>query len=172
MATDSDGVGGGISHPHAAPVTDDVVVTHPPPLLAFYGRSNSGKTTLLEKVIPFLNERGVKVATIKQTHHDVTADAKGKDTWRHRQAGADPAILSSDVETAMFLGHKLNLDETVELICKVSNPDIILLEGWKSSALPRVFLGDGEEMENTVLYYDGDAQKVVDLILEMIGSPL
>ncbi|HJM20212.1 MAG TPA: molybdopterin-guanine dinucleotide biosynthesis protein B, partial [Candidatus Thalassarchaeaceae archaeon] len=75
-----------------------------PILLGFYGHSNSGKTTLLEAVIPRLEDEGMKVATIKQTHHDVTADAEGKDTWRHRQAGADPVSLSSDVETALFLG--------------------------------------------------------------------
>lgn len=139
-----------------------------PVLLGFYGRSNSGKTTLIEQVIPVLRERGLRVATIKQTHHDVSADAKGKDTWRHRQAGAEAVVLSSDVETALFLGEKLSLDDTVKLISGVSNPDVILLEGWKKESLPKIFLGEGEEMPNTVLHYDGDANRVVDLVMKMV----
>lgn len=139
----------------------------PPVLLGFYGRSNSGKTTLLENLIPILEDRGLRVATIKQTHHDVSADAKGKDTWRHREAGADPVILSSDVETALFLGRKLSLDETVKLICGVVNPDVILIEGWKKESVAKVFLGVGEEMPNTVLRYDGEISDVVDLVMQM-----
>ncbi|MBC8437936.1 MAG: molybdopterin-guanine dinucleotide biosynthesis protein B [Euryarchaeota archaeon] len=139
-----------------------------PVLLGFYGRSNSGKTTLLEAVIPLLIEEGIRVATIKQTHHNVTADAKGKDTWRHRKAGAEAVALSSDVETALFIGRKLTLDDTVKMICSVNEVDLILLEGWKDADVPKVFLGEGEEKPNTVLYYDGDPKKVVELIMKML----
>ncbi len=141
-----------------------------PILLGFYGHSNSGKTTLLEAVIPRLEDEGMKVATIKQTHHDVTADAEGKDTWRHRQAGADPVSLSSDVETALFLGRKLSLEDTVKLINSVSVVDVILIEGWKKEAIPKVFLGGGEELPGTLLHYHGDVEDVISLIHQMIDK--
>jgi len=139
-----------------------------PLLLGLYGRSNSGKTTLLESLIPLLENEGLRVATIKQTHHNVTADAKGKDTWRHRKAGAKAVALSSDVETALFIGRKLTLDDTVKIICAVNDVDVILIEGWKKACVEKIFLGDGEKMPNTVLVYDGDPQKVANLILSKL----
>ena len=108
------------------------------------------------------------MATIKQTHHNVTADAKGKDTWRHRKAGAKAVALSSDVETALFIGRKLTLDDTVKIICAVNDVDVILIEGWKKACVEKIFLGDGEKMPNTVLVYDGDPQKVANLILSKL----
>ncbi|MAE38827.1 MAG: molybdopterin-guanine dinucleotide biosynthesis protein B [Euryarchaeota archaeon] len=141
-----------------------------PILLGFYGPSNSGKTTLFEAIIPRLEDEGMRVATIKQTHHDVTADAEGKDTWRHRRAGADPASLSSDVETALFLGRKLSLDDTVKLITSVNAVDVILIEGWKQESVPKVFLGGGEELPDTLLHYRGDVEEVISLIHQMIDD--
>ncbi|MBT4058786.1 MAG: molybdopterin-guanine dinucleotide biosynthesis protein B [Euryarchaeota archaeon] len=140
-----------------------------PLLLGLYGRSNSGKTTLLETIIPLLEAEGLRVATIKQTHHNVTADAEGKDTWRHRKAGADPVVLTSDVETALFLGRKLSLDDTVKLITSVHSIDVILIEGWKQESVPKIFLGEGDVMPNTVMHYDGQPSSVIELIIKMIS---
>lgn len=140
-----------------------------PLLLGLYGRSNSGKTTLLETIIPLLEAEGLRVATIKQTHHNVTADAEGKDTWRHRKAGADPVVLTSDVETALFLGRKLSLDDTVKLITSVHSIDVILIEGWKQESVPKIFLGKGDVMPNTVMHYDGQPSSVIELIIKMIS---
>lgn len=140
-----------------------------PVILGFYGRSNSGKTTLLETVIPILKSMGLRVATIKQTHHKVSADTKGKDTWRHRQAGADPVVLSSYVETALFVGHKLSLEEMIRMLTYVTPVDIILLEGWKHEDVPKVFIGgEGKQMPGTLLHYQGDPTQVINLIQDMM----
>ncbi|MBT3972044.1 MAG: molybdopterin-guanine dinucleotide biosynthesis protein B [Euryarchaeota archaeon] len=142
-----------------------------PVILGFYGRSNSGKTTLLEVIIPMLKNMGLRVATIKQTHHKVSADTKGKDTWRHRQAGADPVILSSYVETALFMGHKLSLEEMIRMLTYVTPVDIILLEGWKHEDVPKVFIGgEGEEMPGTLLHYNDEPSEVLNLIREMMQN--
>ncbi|WP_193394275.1 molybdopterin-guanine dinucleotide biosynthesis protein B [Aquitalea magnusonii] len=63
-------------------------------VLGVAGYSGSGKTTLLEKIIPLLLAAGVDVAVIKHTHHDVDWDQPGKDSWRHRQAGARQVLLA------------------------------------------------------------------------------
>ena len=138
------------------------------PILGFYGYSNSGKTTLLETIISRLVAKGVKVGTIKQTHHCVSADRKGKDTWRHRQAGSDPVILSSDSETALFLGRKLTLFETIELLTSTTLVDIVLLEGWKDESIPKVFLGGGDPKPGTVMRYNNDIESVLELIFDML----
>ena len=64
-----------------------------PAVLAIVGHSGSGKTTLIEKLLPLLNQAGWRVATIKHTHHEVMLDAAGKDSWRHKQAGAAASML-------------------------------------------------------------------------------
>ena len=64
-----------------------------PAVLAIVGYSGSGKTTLIEKLLPLLNQAGLRVATIKHTHHEVRLDAAGKDSWRHKQAGAAASML-------------------------------------------------------------------------------
>ena len=65
------------------------------PIVTFIGKSNSGKTTLLVKVIPELKKRGYRIASIKHTHHNVTIDKEGKDSWRHREAGSEIVGLLS-----------------------------------------------------------------------------
>ena len=64
------------------------------PILSFVGRSNSGKTTLIERVIPMLVRAGYKVATVKHAGHGFDLDTEGKDSWRHKQAGASSACPS------------------------------------------------------------------------------
>jgi molybdopterin-guanine dinucleotide biosynthesis protein B len=64
-----------------------------PALIAIVGHSGSGKTTLIEKLLPVLNKAGLRVATIKHTHHHVALDSAGKDSWRHKQAGAAASML-------------------------------------------------------------------------------
>ena len=70
-----------------------------PIIVGFYGYSNSGKTTLIERLIQELVSRGKKVSAIKQSGHPVSLDTEGKDTHRFSKAGADPVILSSTIET-------------------------------------------------------------------------
>lgn len=108
-------------------------------ILGFAGYSGSGKTTLLEKIIPLLTAQGLRIAVIKHAHHAFDIDQPGKDTYRHRQAGAGEVMIVSAQRWALM--HELH-DETepgLEDICARFSPcDLILAEGYKHAAIPKL----------------------------------
>lgn len=107
------------------------------PVISFVGKSDSGKTTLLEKVIKELKNRGIRIAIIKHDAHQFEIDHPGKDTWRHGQAGADIVAISSPGKVAVIEKREteLTLDE---MIARISNVDIILTEGYKRENKPKI----------------------------------
>ncbi|HOT44059.1 MAG TPA: molybdopterin-guanine dinucleotide biosynthesis protein B [Spirochaetota bacterium] len=107
------------------------------PIISFVGWSGIGKTTLLEKLIPELVRRGYRVATVKHVHH-FSIDHEGKDTWRHRKAGAACTIISSAEQLAMIrdVDHDASLDEIREKYA--GDVDIIITEGFKQERAPKI----------------------------------
>ena len=109
------------------------------------GARNAGKTTLIEKLVPELIARGARVATIKHTNHDHTFDTEGKDSCRHRRAGAGLTVAVSSAELALFAPpDKRYLESINELIAACF--DICLVEGDKRSDRAKLFIT--REMEN------------------------
>lgn len=110
----------------------------PAPILCIVGASESGKTTLMEGLIRELSKRGCRVATIKHTHHTVELDQPGKDSWRHRRAGAALSIVCTQGLVAVFSEIKEAL--TVEEVRSrfIRRADLILIEGFKDSGHPKV----------------------------------
>ncbi len=108
-------------------------------IIGFAGYSGSGKTTLLEKLIPLLIAQGLRIAVIKHAHHNFDIDKPGKDTYRHRQAGAGEVMIISAQRWALM--HEL-YDETepiLEDLCARFSPcDLILAEGYKHAAIPKL----------------------------------
>jgi molybdopterin-guanine dinucleotide biosynthesis protein B len=109
------------------------------PILSVVGRSNSGKTTLLEKLIRELSARGRRVGTVKHHYHGpVAVDVPGKDSWRHRQAGACAVALVSP-ETLFVVRDTppgLSLEALTHLgLCGL---DLVLTEGFKSGPMPKI----------------------------------
>jgi len=106
-------------------------------------KSNSGKTTLLEKVIRELKLRGYKVAVVKHHPGDFEIDRPGKDTWRHAQAGADVVAISSPEKVAIIEKREkeLTLDE---IAGRISGVDIIITEGYKKEKKPKIEVFHGE----------------------------
>jgi molybdopterin-guanine dinucleotide biosynthesis protein B len=103
--------------------------------------SGSGKTTLLTRLVPELTERGVTVSTVKHAHHEFDLDQPGKDSWRHRQAGATEVMVASSVRWALM--HELRGAEEPELealIHHMSPVDLLLVEGFKRHAHPKLEL--------------------------------
>jgi molybdopterin-guanine dinucleotide biosynthesis protein B len=99
------------------------------------GYSGSGKTTLLEQLLPCLKARGLKIAVIKHTHHDFDLDQPGKDSWRHRAAGADEVLLAGGQRWALL--HELRDQpepDLNELVSHLSPCDLVLVEGFKQEA--------------------------------------
>jgi molybdopterin-guanine dinucleotide biosynthesis protein MobB len=107
--------------------------------VSIVGRTNSGKTTLIERLIPALARRGCRVATIKHHHHgDFQADHPGKDSWRHAQAGAIATALAGAQRLAVF--QRVETELSPEQIARffVVRPDLVLTEGYKDSLFPKV----------------------------------
>lgn len=108
-------------------------------VMAVSGYSGSGKTTLLEKLLPWLIEQGLSVSLIKQTHHDVDLDQPGKDSWRHRQAGASEVMLVSDARWALLAELRDQPRPSLpQLLQHLSPVDLVLLEGFKAEPVARL----------------------------------
>ncbi|MFA4910517.1 MAG: molybdopterin-guanine dinucleotide biosynthesis protein B [Desulfobacteria bacterium] len=108
------------------------------PIVSIVGKSDSGKTTLIEKIIPELNRRGYKVATVKHDVHGFDIDREGKDSWRHKRAGAHTTIVSSPQKIAIVrdVERDLPLDELRGRF--IRDVDIIITEGYKNDKHPKI----------------------------------
>ncbi|MEA1967198.1 MAG: molybdopterin-guanine dinucleotide biosynthesis protein B [Thermodesulfobacteriota bacterium] len=107
-----------------------------PNIISIVGKSDSGKTTLLEKLIPELKKRGYRLGIVKHAHHGFQMDKKGKDSWRHRKAGADAALIVSPGIIALVKDEELNSFE--ELKKYLSDMDLIITEGFKKEKMPKI----------------------------------
>ncbi len=107
--------------------------------IGFAGYSGSGKTTLIERLLPLFVQGGLKVSVLKQSHHDIDLDVPGKDSWRHRQAGAHEVLLAGPGRWTLM--HELRgappPDLEQQLAC-LSPCDLVLVEGFRHAALPKL----------------------------------
>lgn len=163
------------------------------PILSVTGTSNSGKTTLMEKIIAELSRRGYRVAAVKHTLHDFDIDQKGKDSWRHRQAGAVTSVLSSSRMVAVIekVSHDLSIAELTRRY--VEGVDIVIVEGHKKNDYPKIVMVSGKarelsetvsrknilafacdsEVETTLpVFHRNDARGITDLIENRLLAPL
>lgn len=107
--------------------------------LGIVGAKNSGKTTLVEQLIPRLIARGLRVTTIKHTAHNHSFDTPGKDSHRHREAGSDQTLTISSAELALFGQFETDLRTELEQLIE-RRSDICLVEGDKQSNHPKLLL--------------------------------
>lgn len=108
-------------------------------VLGIAGWSGCGKTTLIVALIPRLRARGLTVSTLKHAHHDVDLDTPGKDTYRHREAGAREVMLATGNRWALL--HELRAEPEPalpELLARLQPVDLVLVEGWKTGAYPKL----------------------------------
>lgn len=109
----------------------------PPPIVTIVGNSDSGKTTLIEKLIVQLKQQGLKIGSIKHDVHGFEIDKPGKDSWRHKRAGAVTTIISSPRQIGVV--KDVDHDHTpVELAAFFPDVDLILCEGFKRQPLPKM----------------------------------
>ena len=108
------------------------------PIVSIVGTSDSGKTTLIEKLVPELVLRGYRVATIKHDVHGFEVDREGKDSWRHKQAGAHTVVISSPRKLAIIrdADHDADLGELRDKY--IQDVDLILSEGFKRNPHPKI----------------------------------
>jgi molybdopterin-guanine dinucleotide biosynthesis protein MobB len=108
------------------------------PIISIVGSSNSGKTTLIERLIPEFVKRGYRVATIKHHAKDFQIDHRGKDSWRHKEAGAHAVVISSPQKVALVedVSHDHSPEELAARF--IQGVDIIIAEGFKRAKQPKV----------------------------------
>ncbi|MGC8605107.1 MAG: molybdopterin-guanine dinucleotide biosynthesis protein B [Desulfomonilaceae bacterium] len=108
------------------------------PVISIVGKSDSGKTTLLEKLIRELTDRGYRVGSIKHDAHSFEIDHEGKDSWRHKKAGAVLTLISSASKIAMVLDsdHDHSLNELRDKF--IRDVDLVLAEGYKRENVPKI----------------------------------
>jgi molybdopterin-guanine dinucleotide biosynthesis protein B len=102
-------------------------------VIGLAGWSGAGKTTLLSRIIPRLRAQGLLVSVIKHAHHKFDVDVPGKDSWVHRQSGAEEVLVASGVRWALM--HELRGAREPglpELLAKMSPVDLVVVEGFKS----------------------------------------
>ena len=109
-----------------------------PPIVSIVSKKRSGKTTLLEKLIPELKRRGYRVGTVKHDTHGFDIDHEGKDTYRHKACGAEAVMISSPWKLSFIKDSKedLSLDKLVSIY--MNDLDIVLTEGYKRANMPQV----------------------------------
>jgi molybdopterin-guanine dinucleotide biosynthesis protein B len=108
------------------------------PIVSIVGKSDAGKTTLIEKLMPELLRRGYRVATVKHDVHGFDVDREGKDSWRHKQAGAHTVVISSPEKLALIrdVDHDADLAELRDKY--IQDVDLIMSEGFKKNNQPKI----------------------------------
>ena len=146
-----------------------------PPVVSIVAKSGTGKTTLLEKLISEMKTRGYRVGAVKHDAHSFSIDHEGKDSWRLTRAGADTTLITSPEKIAMVKqnpkGQEPPLDQTIQTY--FNDVDIILTEGFKRSAMPKIevhrrerspsLLCRGEEQDPTLFAVASDEPLDLDV---------
>lgn len=129
----------------------------PRPLIGFVAFSGTGKTTLLELLIPLLREHGIRIALLKHAHHEFDIDTPGKDSYRLRKAGANQTMIASAKRWALITENQNEQDDPqLEQLLKQLDPqqfDLLLVEGFKYEPYPKIEL-HREALGKPLLYPD------------------
>jgi len=140
-------------------------------IIGVVGYHNTGKTTLICKLIERLTERGYSVSTIKNIPKDgFSMDIEGKDTWRHGKSGAGLVVASTSGETSFIVKNGMPFEDILRTMDNMTSPDVILVEGHKTEDIPKIVLGD-IEMDGGGRRYDPDAddfEAILDYVTDAI----
>ncbi|MDP3065798.1 MAG: molybdopterin-guanine dinucleotide biosynthesis protein B [Methanobacteriaceae archaeon] len=130
-------------------------------ILAVVGTKNTGKTTLVTRIVKELVNRGFKVGTIKHTHHDF--DLEGKDTWKHREAGAK-MVVGSGKSTFFIVNEQLPLEKILKIIGNTQELDYVVIEGFKFENYPKISTTSETEDDFTITNIDVFQSKPEDIV--------
>lgn len=141
-----------------------------PPVISIVGKSESGKTTLIERLIPALKTRGYRIGVAKHAHHGFHMDRKGKDSYRHRKAGADTVLVASPGQIAMvkdFPGECLD-----DLLPFFEDMDLLITEGFKRDRAPKIEIFRAERHRHPACKADDSLVAMVSDTPLDVGVPL
>lgn len=118
-------------------------------VIGIVGWKNSGKTTLITRLIPALRRRGLSASTIKHVHHDIDLDEPGKDTYEHRAAGAVDVLMYSEARWALL--HEVREQagrppDLADLLARMTPVDVVLVEGFKAMPIRKVEVRGSEPL--------------------------
>jgi molybdopterin-guanine dinucleotide biosynthesis protein MobB len=147
--------------------TEDKII----PIVSIVGESNAGKTTLIEKIIPELNRRGYRVATIKHHGHGFDIDHEGKDSLRHKRAGARMTVLASPMRVAVVEDVEKDYEISELRDIYIRNVDIILTEGFKKNRHPKIEVFRADQRNNIISRGDENLMAVVGDKPPEAGAP-
>lgn len=103
------------------------------------GWKNAGKTSLMERLVSEISGRGISVSTLKHAHHAFDVDQPGKDSYRHREAGAREVLVAGGARWALMSELRGEAEpQLMDLLSKLSPVDLVLIEGWKRDAHPKI----------------------------------
>ena len=156
--------------------------------IGIVGLKNTGKTTLITNIIKILVKKKYNISTIKHAHHEIQIDEPGRDSHQHRIAGAHQVILSTNNKWALMN----NCEETPNLINKFEKTDIVLVEGYKNSKIPKIevrryekydyknedtikniiaIISDIEINEKNIVFSSNDYDRISDFIIKKFNEP-
>ena len=135
-----------------------------PIVIGFYGKSESGKTFLIERIIRKLSDDGYRIASIKKTNKKISIDNEGKDTSRFGKAGAGLVVLASPVEISYLVKEENEINNIIQHIKQLGKYNFIFIEGANEKQIRKIRLGNIQERENTMFTYDGDLKKLIKMI--------
>jgi len=141
-----------------------------PQMISIVGRSQSGKTTLIEKLIPALKRRGHKIGTIKHSHHIFDFDKTGKDSWRHKDAGAETVIIASPGKIAMVKNDYLGSLDGLQRF--FDDLDLIITEGYKKEDKPKIEVVRAARHADVLLENDKHLVAVVSDVELQLNVPV
>ncbi len=118
------------------------------PAVSIIGFSGSGKTTLIVKVVAELTKRGYRVGTIKHDAHRFEIDREGKDSWRHKKAGAVSVLITSKEKMAFIKSTDSEMSLTEAIGTLMNDLDVVITEGYKTGNLPKIEVFRGSVSES------------------------
>ena len=141
------------------------------PIISIVGKSDSGKTTLIEKLVPELTRRGYRVATVKHDVHGFEVDQEGKDSWRHKRAGAHTVVISSPNKVALI--RDVEKDSTLEEIRGkwVQDVDLLISEGYKKDVQPKIEVFRKEKHKKLLCTKKDNLVAIVSNLKFKVGVP-
>jgi len=140
-----------------------------PTVIGIYGKSNTGKTMLLTKIVKELNLETFKIATVKITDKKIGIDKKGKDTEKHSRAGADLVVFSTNSETDYLIKKKSSIQDIIQNILSLGDFDLILIEGANDKETLKIRIGNADERPNTKLTFDDNFEEIIKFIKSQIS---
>ncbi len=141
------------------------------PIISIVGKSDSGKTTLIEKLVPELTRRGYRIATVKHDVHGFEVDREGKDSWRHKKAGAHTVVISSPKKAALIrdVERDLSLSEIRDKL--IRDVDLILSEGYKRDVQPKIEIFRKEKQQELLCAKEDNLIAIVSNQTFNVGVP-